>query len=56
MTNSIQTVDSHKSFDDRKEEPECIIECLIHEVLLNLASTKAAELLHELRSKIIVND
>ncbi|HEY9386336.1 MAG TPA: hypothetical protein VIP70_04805 [Nitrososphaeraceae archaeon] len=40
MTNNILSVDSHKSFDNGKEEPEWTIECLIDEVFLNLASTK----------------
>jgi hypothetical protein len=40
MTNDILAVDSHKSFDDQKEEPEWTIECLIDELSLNLASTK----------------
>jgi hypothetical protein len=43
MTNSIQTVDSHKSFeiDNQNKEPEWTVESLVDELFLNLADTKA---------------
>jgi hypothetical protein len=43
MTNSIQTVDSHKCFeiDNQKEGPEWTVESLVDELFLNLSGTKA---------------